>query len=480
MEKIANYINGELIPPKSSQYMDDINPATAEIFAQIPLSDEEDLKSAIASAEKAFPVWSNLSPKERAGYLYKISALIKENLDDLAKAESQDTGKPLHLAQTVDIPRASANMEFFAHAITQFSSESHAGQNSINYTLRQPVGVVACISPWNLPLYLFTWKIAPALASGNCVIAKPSEITPYTAYLFSKICIEAGLPKGVLNILHGKGPEIGNAIVSHKKIKAVSFTGGTATGKRIAVISAPMFRKISLELGGKNPALVFADCDVDKTVDGLVRASFTNQGEICLCASRIYIEKSIYEEFKEKFVRKVKALKVGNPDDPSVNMGALVSSQHLNKVKSYIALAMEEGGKLLCGEEPIELAENYQKGYFLRPHVFENLPNACGTNQEEIFGPVISLNVFESEAEGISMANESEYGLASTIWTNDLSRAHRIGEQIETGIVWINCWMNRDLRTPFGGMKNSGLGREGGLEALRFFTEPKNICIEYE
>lgn len=479
MEILANYINGELIPPHSSNYLDDINPAIAEKFAEIPLSDEEDLRLAIASAEKAFPAWSGLSAKERADYLMKISNLIKDNLEELAVAESTDTGKPLQLAKTVDIPRAASNMEFFAHAITQFSSESHAGKDSINYTLRKPLGVVACISPWNLPLYLFTWKIAPALAAGNCVIAKPSEITPYTAYLFSKICMEAGLPNGVLNILHGTGSEIGNAIVQNKKIKAISFTGGTATGRKIAEISAPMFRKVSLELGGKNPALVFADCDLEKTVDGLVRASFTNQGEICLCASRIYIEESIYEDFKNRFVEKVKALKVGNPSKQANNMGALVSAQHLEKVKSYIDLAKKEGGNLLCGDEDIELDEETKNGYFLRPHVFENLPNQCSTNQEEIFGPVVSLNVFNDEKEAIALANESEYGLASTIWTNDLSRAHRIGNQIETGIVWINCWMNRDLRTPFGGMKNSGLGREGGLEALRFFTEPKNICIQY-
>jgi aminomuconate-semialdehyde/2-hydroxymuconate-6-semialdehyde dehydrogenase len=479
MEILANYINGELIPPHSSNYLDDINPVIAEKFAEIPLSDEEDLRLTIASAEKAFPAWSGLSAKERADYLMKISNLIKDNLEELAVAESTDTGKPLQLAKTVDIPRAASNMEFFAHAITQFSSESHAGKDSINYTLRKPLGVVACISPWNLPLYLFTWKIAPALAAGNCVIAKPSEITPYTAYLFSKICMEAGLPNGVLNILHGTGPEIGNAIVQNKKIKAISFTGGTATGRKIAEISAPMFRKVSLELGGKNPALVFADCDLEKTVDGLVRASFTNQGEICLCASRIYIEESIYEDFKNRFVEKVKALKVGNPSKQANNMGALVSAQHLEKVKSYIDLAKKEGGNLLCGDEDIELDEETKNGYFLRPHVFENLPNQCSTNQEEIFGPVVSLNVFNDEKEAIALANESEYGLASTIWTNDLSRAHRIGNQIETGIVWINCWMNRDLRTPFGGMKNSGLGREGGLEALRFFTEPKNICIQY-
>ncbi|WP_340154015.1 aldehyde dehydrogenase [uncultured Marivirga sp.] len=479
MIKIANYIDGDLVPPKSSLYMDDVNPATAEVFAQIPLSNQDDLKAAINSANKAFPMWSKMSVEKRANYLMKISSLIKENLDQLAQAESQDTGKPLQLARVVDIPRASANMEFFAHAITQFSSESHSGKNSINYTLRRPVGLVACISPWNLPLYLFTWKIAPALAAGNCVIAKPSEITPYTAYLFSRLCIEAGLPKGVLNILHGQGPEIGNTIVESENIKAVSFTGGTTTGRRIAEISAPLFRKVSLELGGKNPALVFADCDLDKAVEGLVRASFTNQGEICLCASRIYIEKSIYEQFKGKFVDKVKALKVGAPDEQSSNMGALVSAQHLDKVRRYIAIAKEEGGRLLCGEEPIELEEKYKHGYFLRPHVFENLPNTCTTNQEEIFGPLVSLNVFQGEEEALLLANDSEYGLASSIWTKDLSKANRIADQIETGIVWINCWMNRDLRTPFGGMKNSGLGREGGLEALRFFTEPKNVCIEY-
>jgi len=479
MDIIANYINGELVAPNSAEYLDNINPATAEKFAKTPLSDERDLASAIQSAEDAFPAWSRLSVKDRANHLMKIAQLIKSNLSELALAESKDTGKPVKLAREVDIPRASANMEFFAHAITQFSSESHAEPNSINYTLRNPLGVVGCISPWNLPLYLFTWKIAPALASGNCVIAKPSEITPYTAYLFSKLCIEAGLPKGVLNILHGAGPEIGNSIVENKKIKAISFTGGTSTGRRIAEISAPLFRKISLELGGKNPALVFADCDIDEAVSTLVRASFSNQGEICLCASRIYIQDSIYESFKTKFIQKVKALKVGDPSDQTTDMGALVSAQHLLKVKKYIDLAKSEGGKLLCGQEPMELSPKIKEGYFLRPHVFENLPNICRTNQEEVFGPLVTLNSFQKEEEVLKLANESNYGLASSIWTKDISKAHRIGNSIETGIVWINCWMNRDLRTPFGGMKNSGLGREGGLEALRFFTEPKNLCIKY-
>lgn len=479
MEKIANYINGALTAPSSSEYMDDINPATAEVFAKIPLSNEDDLNKAVESAEQAFPEWSQLSANERAQYLMKISALIKENLPELAEAESRDTGKTVMLAKMVDIPRASENMEFYAQAITQFSSESHAGKDSINYTLRKPLGVVGCISPWNLPLYLFTWKIAPALASGNCVVAKPSEVTPYTAYMLSKICIEAGLPKGVLNILHGRGEEIGNSIVSKEEIKAISFTGGTATGKKIAAISAPMFRKVSLELGGKNPALIFADCDLHKTVANVALASFANQGEICLCPSRIFIEEPIYEDFKKLLLQKVQALTVGDPTNPQTNMGALVSAQHLEKVKGYIAVAQEEGGTLLCGDEAIEVDSKFKKGYFLRPHVFENLPNSCRTNQEEIFGPVISLSTFKTDEEAIALANDSQYGLASTIWTQDISRAHQVADQIDTGIVWVNCWMNRDLRTPFGGTKNSGLGREGGVEALEFFTEPKNVCIQF-
>jgi aminomuconate-semialdehyde/2-hydroxymuconate-6-semialdehyde dehydrogenase len=338
--------------------------------------------------------------------------------------------------------------------------------------------VVGCISPWNLPLYLFSWKIAPALATGNCVVAKPSEITPYTAYLLSQVCIEAGLAKGVLNIIHGLGGKAGQAIIEHPEIKAISFTGGTETGKRIAATAAPMFKKLSLELGGKNPNLVFADCDFEETVKQSVRASFSNQGEICLCGSRIFIERSIYEKFKAAFVEQVKTLKVGDPNDAASNQGAIVSLAHKQKVLSYIQLATEEGGKILTGGHELKLEGRCADGYFIAPTVIEGLAYTCRTQQEEIFGPVVTLTPFDTEEEAITMANSVKYGLASSIWTNDLKRAHRIAEKIEAGIVWINCWLLRDLRTPFGGVKASGVGREGGFEAMKFFTEAKNICIK--
>jgi aminomuconate-semialdehyde/2-hydroxymuconate-6-semialdehyde dehydrogenase len=476
MEKIYNYINGDLLEPFSKQYLDNINPATAEVFSLVPDSGKEDFDQALKAANDAFSGWKGLSNAKRADYLILISDKIKDKLEHLAVAESTDTGKPLSLARAVDIPRAAENFKFFAHAITQFGSESFNTNESINYTLRQPLGTVACISPWNLPLYLFTWKIAPALASGNCVIAKPSELTPYTAFLLSKICIEVGLPKGVLNILHGRGARIGEPIVASPFVKAISFTGGTATGKRIATISAPLLRKVSLELGGKNPAIVLADCDLEKTVDRLTKASFTNQGEICLCASRLLIQDEIYDAFKRLFVSKVKALKVGDPSLEGTDMGALISANHLHKVNNYIQRAIAEGGKLLCGDEAVEMPAD---GYYMRPHVLEGLGNECEINQEEVFGPVVCLQKFTTVEEAIKLANNSDYGLAATLWTESVSKAHAIACELDTGIVWINTWMNRDLRTPFGGVKNSGLGREGGVEVLRFFTEPKNVCLSY-
>jgi aminomuconate-semialdehyde/2-hydroxymuconate-6-semialdehyde dehydrogenase len=480
MDLLTNFINGQDCAPLSGQYLDNIEPATGKCYSKIPDSNEQDLAMAVEAATDAYPAWSNMSLDGRAAILLKIADLIEAELSTLAAAESRDNGKPVSLATVVDIPRAASNFRFFAHACSQFASESHPMAGSaINYSLRQSLGVVACISPWNLPLYLFSWKIAPALAAGNCVIAKPSEITPMTAYLLGDICRRAGLPAGVLNIVHGRGAVIGNALVLHPAIKAVSFTGGTQTGSHIASAVAGQFKKVSLELGGKNPALIFADCDFEATVDALVRATFANQGQICLCASRIYIERPIYEKFKAAFIERVTALVPGDPSEPDCRFGALVSKAHMDKVLSYIALAKQEGGTLLCGGKQVQVEGRCSDGYFVEPTVFEGLDNDCRTNQEEIFGPVATLQVFDSDAEALALANDSSYGLAATIWSRDLNRAHALSEQLQFGIVWVNCWLLRDLRTPFGGMKGSGLGREGGLEAMRFFTEVKNVCIQY-
>jgi aminomuconate-semialdehyde/2-hydroxymuconate-6-semialdehyde dehydrogenase len=479
MEKILNYINGSLVEPVGKKYLDNINPATGEIYSLIPDSDGQDVDEAVKAAHAAFPGWSNMPVSKRSDILLKISALIDRDLDRLAMAESIDQGKPLWLAKAVDIPRARDNFHFYATGAIHLSAEAHATENSaINYTLRQPIGIAGCISPWNLPLYLFTWKIAPALASGNCVVAKPSEITPMTAFLLSELCIEAGLPKGVLNIVHGLGPKAGAAIVSHPGIAAISFTGGTKTGEWIAKTAGPMFKKVSLELGGKNPNLIFADCNFDEAVKTAVTAAFSNQGEICLCGSRIFVEKSIYEKFKAAFLKRVSTLKVGNPLKDDSRMGAIVSKQHFEKILSYIELAKQEGGILLTGGKSIQMDGDNTKGFFIEPTVFENLPHDCRTNQEEIFGPVVTLSSFETEEEALMMANSTQYGLAGTIWTENLSRAHRVAAQLQSGIIWINCWLFRDLRTPFGGMKSSGVGREGGFEALKFFTEEKNVCIK--
>lgn len=478
--KIKNYINGEFKVPIQGNYIDNYNPSIGEIYGQIPNSSEEDVELAYQAAKEAFPIWSKTTLEERSKILLKIADLIAEKLEDLAAAESKDNGKPLSLAKAIDIPRASSNFQFFANAITQFSSEAHesVGLNAVNFTLRQPIGVVGCISPWNLPLYLFTWKIAPAIAAGNCVVAKPSEVTPMTAYLLGEICNEAGLPKGVLNIVHGLGSMAGQAIVAHPHIKAISFTGGTSTGAHIARTAAPMFKKLSLELGGKNPNIIFSDCNYEEMLATTVRSSFANQGQICLCGSRIFVEESIYEKFKKDFIDKVSKLKVGNPFADDTDIGALVSKQHLEKVKSYIDIAEEEGGEILFGGKTITV-KDHENGYYLQPTIIEVENNSCKLNQEEIFGPVVTLMSFKTEDEVLNYANDVSYGLSATLWTNNLDRTMRMTQQIQAGIVWVNTWLMRDLRTPFGGVKASGVGREGGFEALRFFTEPKNICIKY-
>jgi aminomuconate-semialdehyde/2-hydroxymuconate-6-semialdehyde dehydrogenase len=478
---IQNYINGEFHNPISNEWIDNYKPSTGEVYGQIPNSGAADVEKAYEAANAAFSSWSKTTLDERSKILSRIAQLITEKLPKLAKAESEDNGKPLSLATTIDIPRASSNFQFFANAITQFATEAHesVGMNAMNFTLRQPIGVVGCISPWNLPLYLFTWKIAPALAAGNCVVAKPSEVTPMTAFLLGEICNEAGLPKGVLNIVHGLGTTTGQAIVAHPKIKAISFTGGTKTGAHIASVAAPMFKKLSLELGGKNPNIIFADCDYDDMLQTTVRSSFANQGQICLCGSRIFVEQSIYEQFKTDFIAAVSKLKVGNPADEATNIGALVSKPHLEKVQSYINNAEEYGGTILFGGNEVQV-DGFENGYYLQPTIIEVKDNQCKLNQEEIFGPIVTIMSFETEEEVLSMANDVTYGLSATLWTNNLNRTMRMTQQIQVGIIWVNTWLLRDLRTPFGGMKNSGVGREGGWEALRFFTEAKNICIKYD
>ena len=477
---LENYIGGNLIGPLSGDFLDNINPATGEIYGQIPNSNKKDIDVAVLSAQKAFPSWSTSNLEKRFTILNKIAELIDENVDALALAETNDNGKPLWLSKKVDIYRAAANFRFFATGLMHFASESHHTEGkAVNFTIRQPIGIVGCISPWNLPLYLFTWKIAPALAAGNCVIAKPSEVTPVTAFLLAKICKEAGLPDGVLNIVHGNGPNCGEAIVKHPAIKAISFTGSTRAGEQIASIAAPKFKKLSLELGGKNPNIIFADCDWDKMLDTTIQSSFSNQGQICLCGSRILIEQSVYEKFKTAFVERTKKLTVGDPLDESSNQGAIVSKLHFDKIMHCINLAKQEGGNILCGGHALTIPGRCEKGYFIEPTIIENLGPDCKTNREEIFGPVVTLQPFTTVEEALALANATSYGLASTIWTQDISKANLVASKIQSGIVWINCWLLRDLRTPFGGIKDSGVGREGGWEAMKFFTEAKNVCIQY-
>ncbi len=479
MQRILNYINGEYLEPVSRGYLEGYNPALGSVYSEVPDSDERDVELAVKAAEEAFEQWSNFTQEQRSDILLRIAQGLEARMEEFALAETNDQGKPLWLSRAMDIPRAVSNLKFYANAALNLNGEFHKTDNHIfNYTLRSPIGVVGCISPWNLPLYLFTWKITPALAMGNCVIAKPSEITPMTASMLGEVCSAAGLPKGVLNIIHGLGTKVGSAITAHAKIKAISFTGGTKTGAEISRIAAPMFKKMSLELGGKNPNIIFSDCDFEKTVKISAAAAFTNQGEICLCGSRIFVQETIYEKFKISFIEEVKKRTVGDPLIQSSKLGAIASKQHFEKILSYIELAKQEGGKILLGGEAVKLEGRCVDGWFIAPTIIEGLPYDCRVNQEEIFGPVVTLVPFTTEAEVLMMANSTPYGLACTIFTENLSKAHRVAAKIESGIVWINCWLERDLRTPFGGVKQSGVGREGGFEALKFFTEEKNVCVK--
>ncbi|MFL6590165.1 MAG: aldehyde dehydrogenase [Chthoniobacterales bacterium] len=477
--KISNFIDGRFVEPVGGKYLDNIEPATGKVYSQVPDSDAHDVERAVAAAENAFPAWSNTSTADRSRILLRIADLIERDLEKLARAESIDTGKPLSLARSLDIPRAASNFRFFATAILHTENEAHVTDGvAFNYTLRQPRGIAGLISPWNLPLYLLSWKIAPAIAVGNTAIAKPSELTPMTAFLLGEICTEAGLPNGVLNVVQGTGPNVGAPITAHPKVGTISFTGGTVTGRKVAEAAAPVFKKVSLELGGKNPNIIFADADLDAAIAGSVRSSFANQGQVCLCGSRVFVERSAYKNFVDRFIEKASQLKQGDPLDEKTEQGAIVSKTQLDKVKFYVDLAQQEGGKVaLGGKAPDSISERCRDGYFFPPTVLTDLPVSCRTNREEIFGPVVTITPFDSEEEVIGYANDCDYGLASSVWTQNLSRAHRVAEKIHTGTVWINCWLVRDLRVPFGGMKQSGVGREGGEEALRFFTEPKNVCI---
>jgi aminomuconate-semialdehyde/2-hydroxymuconate-6-semialdehyde dehydrogenase len=495
VQRLDNYIGGELVQPASGEYLDNYDPSTGEVYSLIADSDDRDVHLAVEAAKVAFPAWSQTPAEERFEVLMRLVALIERDLDDLALAESIDNGKTVAIAKRLDIPRAASNFRFYATAAMHLANESHetaqaGGVQALNYTLREPLGVVGCISPWNLPLYLFTWKISPAIAAGCTVVAKPSEVTPMTAFLLSKLCIEAGLPAGVLNIVHGLGPKVGAAIVGHKDVKAISFTGGTKTGEEIARVAAPMFKKLSLELGGKNPNIIFADCNYADALAETRRAAFANQGEICLCGSRIFVERPIYERFKADLVDDVSALKVGDPLAPDTDVGAIASKLHFDKIMSYIELAKHEGGTILCGGNAVDLSTETETspvgslllsrslgGWYIEPTVIEGLSHDCRTNQEEIFGPVATIMPFDTEDEVLGYANSVRYGLSATVWTENLSRAHRVASKLESGIIWINCWLLRDLRTPFGGVKDSGVGREGGFEALRFFTEEKNVCV---
>ncbi|RZP09856.1 MAG: aldehyde dehydrogenase [Candidatus Poseidoniales archaeon] len=479
MDDLCNYIGGRFTTHSGDQWLDNIEPATGSHICRVPLSDSSDVDAAVTAARSAHPAWGALSHSERADWLDRIADALEARYEEIAALESRDTGKPISLARDVDAQRSVSNFRFFAEMLREHEGEVFEMANATNYVVNKPVGVGALITPWNLPLYLLSWKVAPAIGMGNTVVCKPSELTPMTADLLMRVIDEVGLPAGVVNLVHGNGAGAGAPLVAHSDVDLVSFTGGTATGEKVAASAAPAFKKLSLELGGKNASIVFADCNMESTVAGVVRAGFLNQGQVCLCGSRVLIEDSIYDEFRDRFVDAVEAMRVGDPSDEATDLGALISGQHLEKVQSYVELAKQEGGDLLTGGTPC-MPAGFENGNWMAPTVIGGLNPDSRCSTEEIFGPVVTLHPFSSEEEAVAITNNTRYGLAGSVWTRDLEKGKRVSEAIDTGMVWVNTWLHRDLRVPFGGVKDSGVGREGGKWSLDFFSEAMNVCVKSE
>ena len=482
MKLIQNYIDGRFAP--GTREFDDVNPADGTVIAQVTDAGQAQVDEAVHAARRALKgEWGRLGVRERAARLHKVADAIDKRFDSFVQAEVADTGKPVSLASKLDVPRGAANFRVFADLVKlsgleSFQTETPDGTNALNYAVRKPLGVVGVITPWNLPLLLLTWKVAPALACGNTVVVKPSEETPATATLLAEAMQDAEIPDGVYNVVHGFGPgSAGEFLTQHPGVDAVTFTGESRTGAAIMKAVAPTVKPVSFELGGKNAAIVFADCNFDEAVSGLADAVFLNTGQVCLCAERVYVERKIFDAFVQALKRKAESLHPGWPNDKKTDLGPLISKQHREKVLSYYGLAQEEGATIVTGGGVPKFGDDRDHGFYVEPTIYTGLPESARCVKEEIFGPVCHVAPFDSEEQAVAMANDTKYGLAASIWTSNLTRGHRVAQQMNVGITWVNCWFLRDLRTPFGGAGLSGVGREGGMHSLNFYSELNNICI---